>query len=83
MSDSGKCCALGQGLASDEIERLRDLFRQQNIPLDEQEWIARIHSPGTKDNCPFRFSLGPDTDYCTSKCHLMEVSKQDAYSRSR
>jgi|GEM_PF-4933874 len=82
MTDSGECCVLGQGLANDEIERLRELFRQQNIALDEQGWVAQIHAPGTKDNCPYRFSLGPDTDYCSSKCHLMEIAKQGAHSRS-
>lgn len=80
---SGRCCELGSGLTENQIARLRELFLQQGIQLNAEQWVARIKAPGTKENCPYRFTLGEETDYCASECHLQAVVAKNAEARNR
>lgn len=82
MNRKRRHCILGEFLTEEERERVRVLFRQQDIHLEDEGIVARVDVPGDFACCPYRFRIGQGSDYCTSKCYISHVAaRQSATGR--
>lgn len=68
-------CELDHVLTSEEMSRLRELFRQHGIQINETDLIAKIKKTSPKDYCAFRYNLGPNFQFCSSECVIKKILK--------
>jgi hypothetical protein len=78
MNKKRRHCILGDVLTDEERERLRVLFEQQSIRLNDKGIVARVKVPSDYAYCPYRFRIGAEVDYCTSKCQINRTALREA-----
>ncbi len=77
MNKKRRHCILGEVLTEEEHERLRSLFEQQGIRLNDKGLVAKVNVPSDYSYCPYRFRIGAETDYCTSKCQITRAAERE------
>lgn len=77
MNKKRRHCILGEVLTDEERERLRVLFEQQSIHLNDKGVVARVNVPSDYAYCPYRFRIGAEMDYCTSKCQITRAAVKE------
>lgn len=78
MNKKRRHCILGDVLTDVERERLRTLFEQQSIRLNDKGVVARVRVPSDYSYCPYRFRIGGELDFCTSKCQITKTAEKEA-----
>ncbi len=76
-------CRIDKLACPDEMERVRNLFKQQNIHIPESALIGHISERHGPQDCPFHTSLGKDTQYCVDQCFLQNVLNENTEEASK
>lgn len=77
MNKRRRHCILGEVLTAEERERLRVLFEMQGIQLKDKGLVAKVSVPSDYSYCPYRYRIGAETDYCTSKCQITRTADRE------